>query len=163
MSFLLIALLAASMAVVVSGLCLSSKPQIRGSRAAYNVGRGGRRLDRSGSAAVRTRRMVEAGRMATSTRQLTVEIGSRAGASVSLSMVAERWFGGRVREPKPLAVILVGLISLFVLGLYALSMWLPHAAVIGSMFFYGQVPPASAQNLPKNNFPYNVSQKLIRI
>ena len=163
MIFLLLALLAISMAVVVVGLRLSSKPQLQHARAVYYRGRGGRRWVAAGQVPLRTRRLAEAGQAGARTRQLTMELEPPAGAGISLPMLVGRLFGGRVREPKPLAVILVGLISLFVLGLYSLTILLPHAAVIGSMFFYGQIPPASAQNLQQNNFPTNASQALVRI
>jgi len=164
MTFLLVTLLAVSIAVIVAGYRLSNKPQTQDSRAVYNVGRGGRRVIETAPIAMRTRRLAETGRVGTSTRQLTLELAPRRGASISLAETAQRLFGGRGREPKPLVVILVGLISVFVLGLYALRVLLPHSAIIGSLFFYGQVPPVSAsQNAPTSNPQYHASQALLRI
>ncbi len=149
MTFLLLTLLAISIAVVVVGFLLSYKLQTQNSRAVYNVPRGGRRVIDTAPTPMRTRRLAETARAGTRTRQLTVELAPRGGASMSLSATLGRLFGGRGSEPKPLVVILVGLIAAFVLGLYTLSALLPHSAIIGSLFYYGAAPPTSAnQNAP---------------
>ena len=88
----------------------------------------------------------------------------RSEANISLSATLGHLFGGRIREPKPLTVTLVGFISVFVLGLYALTILLPHSAIIGSLFFYGEAAPASAnQNAPAHPPQFNATQALIRI
>src|SRR5437764_14453960 len=144
MTFLLLTLLAVSIAVVVVGFLLSNMPQEQNSRAVYNVGRSRRDMVEIAPTPMRTRRLAETGRAGTRTRQLTVELAPRSGSSISLSATVGRLFGTRGGEPKPLVVILVSLISIFVLGLYALSILLPRSAIIGSIFFYGQIPPVSA-------------------
>ena len=162
MTLLLLTLLAVSMAVVVAGYLLSSKPRMQDTRAIYNVGRSGRRIVDPAPMPMRARRLAETGRART--REFTVELAPRRGASISLSATMVRLFGGRGHEPKPLVVILVGLISVFVLGLYTLGALLPRSAIIGSIFFYGQVPPASAsQNGPANNSQFNATPALLRI
>ena len=165
MSFLLLTLLAISIAVVAVGFFLSYKPQPEDSRAVYNVERSGRRFVATPSTPMRTRHLAETRRTGTRTRGLTMELAPRrSGASVSLSETLGYLFGGRVREPKPLAVTLVGLVSVFVLGLYALTILLPHSAIIGSLFFSSEAPPASAsQSTPVSNSQYHATQALIRV
>ena len=161
MMYLMLLLLAISIAVVVVGFFLSSKSQAQNARALYNVGRSTQRLVEAGPVPMRARRLAETRQAGTRTRQLTMQLELHAGAGISPSVMLGRLLG--VREPKPLAVILVGLISLFVLGLYALSIMLPRSAIIGSVFFFGAAPPISTQNLPANNSSFNASQALVRI
>jgi predicted double-glycine peptidase len=165
MTFLLLALFAISIAVIAIGFFLSYKPQAQHSRAVYSFPRDGRRGIETTPAPIRARRVAEMGRAGTRTRQWTMELAPRrSAASVSLSETLGHLFGGRGREPKPLVVTMVGLVAVFVLGLYALTILLPRSAIIGSIFFYGQVPPASAsQNAPANNPQFNATQALIRI
>ena len=164
MTFLLLTLLGVSIAVVVAGLRLSNKPQTQNSRTVYNVGRGGRRVVEIAPIPVRTRRLAQTTQAGIRTRQLTMELAPRSASSISLSATVGRLFGTRGGEPKPLVVILVSLISIFVLGLYALSILLPRSAIIGSIFFYGQIPPVSAsQNSAANTPQFNASQTLLRI
>lgn len=164
MTFLLLTLLAISIAVVAVGFFLSYKPQAQDSRAVYNVPRGGRRVIETAPIPMRTRRPTEPARVGTRIRQSTVGLAPRNSASISLSTTVGHLFGGRGSEPKPLVVILVGLIAAFVLGVYALGALLPHSAIIGSLFFYGAVPPASASQKPPANGPqFNATKALVRI
>src|SRR5260370_36791810 len=142
MSLLLVVLLATSLAVVAAGLILTPKPSKRSSHAAPSAVRPepGRRVVVS-PVPMRASRMVEPQPLYM--RPLPVAIEGGGVASISLPMMVERFYGRRrPGQPIPWTVIIVGLVSLFVLGLDSLNIWLPHP-VLWSLFTFYALPPAT--------------------
>jgi hypothetical protein len=77
----------------------------------------------------------------------------------SASAVLEHIRWRRRGEPVPLSVIIIGLISIFILGIYALNLVLPHQALI-SLLLFNLNTPLKSTNQPPN---VHASQSLVRI
>ena len=164
MSLLLVVLLATSLAVVVAGLILTPKPRMRSSHAAPSAIRPepGRRVVVS-PVPMRASRRVEPQPLYM--RPLPVAIEGGSVASISLPTMVERFYGRRrAGQPIPWTVIIVGLVSLFVLGLYSLNILLPHPVLWSLVTFYAPAPATSISQSQSHNSPqYNASQNLIRL
>ena len=78
---------------------------------------------------------------------------------ISASAVFEYLGWRRSGEPVPLSVIVIGLVSVFILGIYALNFILPHQALINLLLF-NLNPPAKSTNHPSN---LQASQSLVRL
>jgi peptidase C39-like protein len=78
---------------------------------------------------------------------------------ISASVVLERIGLRRTGEPVPLSVIIVGLVSIFILGIYALNFVLPHQALINLLLF-NLNSPVKTTTQPSN---FQASQNLIRL
>jgi len=78
---------------------------------------------------------------------------------ISASAVFEHLGWRRSSEPVPVPVILIGLISIFILGLYALNLFLPHQAFL-NLLLTGLNTPAKSTNQPSN---VQSSQSLVRL
>jgi Peptidase_C39 like family len=156
--FLMILLLVLSFACVVTGLFLSPKPHTR-SRRAVSPARMGRRVVVE-QAPVRARYIVESER--SRAYRFPMEIERYAGATIAIPLELERNFGRRQAERSiPWAVVLIGLVSIFVLGLYLLNILLPHPALWSFVSFYGNAPAATPQS--QNTLQYNATQSLVRL
>src|SRR5260370_28759864 len=166
MSLLLVVLLATSLAVVAAVLILTPKPSKRSSHAAPSAVRPerGRRVVVS-PVPMRASRMVEPQPLYM--RPLPVAIEGGGVASISLPMMVERFYGRRrAGQPIPWTVIIVGLVSLFVLGLYSLNILLPHPVLWSLVTFYVPAPATSISQSQIHNAPqyqFNASQNLIRL
>jgi Peptidase_C39 like family len=93
------------------------------------------------------------------TTHFNVGQGNRAASYLSASAVLEHIKWRRSGEPLPLSVIFIGLVSIFILGLYALNFILPHQALINLLQFNINAPAKSTHQTPA--FP--VSQSFLRI
>lgn len=170
MSHLLVILLVISLVIMLAGLILSSKPGVRRSLAAPTAVRpeSGRRVVVS-PIPRRASRMVEPQPLYMHPLPVVIEGGSV--ASISLPRMVERYYGRRrAGQPIPWTVIIVGLVSLFVLGLYSLNILLPHPVLWSLVTFYAPAPaPATSitqsqsHNTPQYQYQYNASQNLIRL
>ena len=78
---------------------------------------------------------------------------------VSASALLEQLSWRRKGESVPVSVIVIGLISIFILGIYALNFVLPHQALINLITFNLNIP-VKTTNLPTN---FNATQKLMRL
>src|SRR6266487_3384089 len=78
---------------------------------------------------------------------------------ISASAVLEHIRWRRKGEPVPLSVIIIGLVSIFVLGIYTLNLVLPHQALISLLLFNLKTPPKSTHQSPN----FQASQSLVRI
>ncbi len=158
MSFLMIILLAISFACVAAGLFLSPKPHVRSQRAVSTV-RMGRRIVVE-QVPARTRYIVESERL--NVRRFPMDIERYAGATASIPLRAGRDFGQRQADkPVPWAVVIIGLVSIFFLGLYLLNILLPHPALWSFVSFYRNAPAATPPI--QNTLQYNASQSLVRL
>jgi hypothetical protein len=106
---------------------------------------------------VARRRTVESMPVHSSHRSVRREI--RFARYISASAVLEHIRWRRTGKPVPLSVIIVGLVSIFILGIYALNFVLPHQALINLLLFNLNPPPKSTHQPPA----FQVSQSLVRI
>jgi hypothetical protein len=79
---------------------------------------------------------------------------------ISASAVLEQLGLRRKGESVPISVMVIGLISIFILGIYALNFILPHQALI-NLITFNLNNPVKTTSLPPPNF--NASQKLVRL
>lgn len=172
MSLLLVILLVISLVVMLAGLILSPKPGMRSSLAAPTavLPEPGRRVMVK-PVPMRASRMV--GPQPLYMRPLPVVTEGGSVASISLPTMVEHFYGQRrTGQLIPWKVIIVGLVSIFVLGLYSLNILLPHPVLWSLVTFYTPAPAASTSQSQSHNSPqysasqdlvYNASQGLIRL
>jgi hypothetical protein len=161
---LLVILLAISLAFVVAGLFLSLKPRIRSQRAGP-TGQMGRRIVVE-SLPGRTRAIVQPKHLIM--RRSPMEIERYAGASAVIAANIGRDFE-RIQTKKPMSwmVVIIGLVAIFLLGLYSLNFLFPHHVDWSLVMFYGNSPSTSqsSQNTPQFNATqrFNATQNLVRL
>jgi peptidase C39-like protein len=90
--------------------------------------------------------------------QLGLERGIRFARYISASAVLEHIGWRRKGEPVPSSVIVIGLISIFILGIYAWNFVLPHQALINLLLFNLNTPAKTTQ--PSN---FQATQNLVRL
>lgn len=155
MTFLLITLLAIALTVTVAGFLLSNKTQTDDSKIAYYGGRRGYR-GYKGYRNYQTDLPLRARRYSVETEQIR-------GISFSLPVSLGRIFGQGPDEPLPWKATIIGLVSIFVLGLYVLTLLLPHSAPWSLVTF---AEGSSASTSSTGNAPapqYQASQNLVRL
>ncbi|HYT27953.1 MAG TPA: hypothetical protein VEL72_02970 [Ktedonobacteraceae bacterium] len=145
MPFMLVTLLAFALLVTLAGFFLSVKSQARNQNVIYPSARTGRRsIEVATSGTTRSTRAIA--------QRSTLSIPS---------------FGGRVRgrqagEPVPWTVVVIGLVSIFVLGLFTLNAVFPRNAVFSTVLFangsQSTPPPDTIQEHLSG-----ISQSLVRI
>src|SRR5258708_27505632 len=163
MTLLLVTLFAISLAVVIAGLLLSSRPQVHSQQRLSPAGRAERRVTVE-PIPMRTRRYVEPQRPYGYRAPLTVE--RRAAVGISMPVVVERIFGTRgAREPIPWKAITVGLVSLFILGLFSLNNLRAHPALLSFVLFNTNPAATTTPATPASQHApqYNASQNLVRL
>jgi hypothetical protein len=177
MNFLLLALLMFAVIVTMIGFFLSTRSQNRHQQPEYIVARRSHRV--VDSVPMRRERVFEP----VSTRgsrivdsipayrrrtgaiapvrsgRIALSNGIRTAGYLPMSAMWERISGSQKREPLPWSVITIGLISIFILGLYALNFVLPHQALISLPWFNQLVPAQSTNQQPV----FHASQNLVRI
>ena len=89
--------------------------------------------------------------MPISSNNLSIGHKYRTARYISATAVLEHMRWRRTGEPVPLSVIVIGLISIFILGIYALNFFLPHQVLI-SLLLFNLNTPAKTTNQP-SNFP----------
>jgi hypothetical protein len=152
MSLLLITLLALSLIVTIIGFLLSPKPRERSQRVPSYLSTRNRQRTYDPVNVVPLR-----------ARRYSVEVEQTSVFSLSIPALRERVMGRNAGQQLPWKVIVIGLISIFVLGLYSLNLVLPHPASFGpAWFFSGEV--SAPQPKPTVPIPtYSASQKLMRL
>src|SRR5258708_17178067 len=163
MTLLLVTLFAISLAVVIAGLLLSSRPQVHSQQRLSPAGRAERRVTVE-PIPMRTRRYVEPQRPYGYRAPLTVE--RRAAVGISMPVVVERIFGTRgAREPIPWKAITVGLVSLFILGLFSLNNLRAHPALLSFVLFNTNPAATTTPATPASQHApqYNASKNLVRL
>ena len=151
MPLLLVMLLAVALIVTMIGFLLSPKPQVRVQRpSSYSYVRNRRRVYNP----VDTEPLP--------VRRYSIEAEPPAAFSLSIPAKWGRVTGGGMAQPLPWKVIVIGLVSIFVLGLYSLNLLLPHPALFGQAWFLLGNPPASQQN-PTPNPIFRTAPDLVRI
>ena len=168
MTFLLVTLLTFAITVTVVGVYFTIKTQSGNQPAEFMVARGSRRI--IDPIPIRGRRVVDV--VPVSRRSVVQSIPMRAhrytGATglrparyLSAAAVWSRINGRRTGEPVSWTVITIGLISIIILGFYALNLLLPHRALLSFVLFNQQV--ASAVTRPQQQPTYSATQDLVRI
>jgi hypothetical protein len=84
---------------------------------------------------------------------------------MSISIQPERVSGRRAGQPLPWKTLTIGLISVFILGLYSLNLLLPHRAFLGYNPFADTIYNNSSSNNQSSVAQpvYNASKLLIRV
>ncbi len=158
MSFLMVFLLIISCACVVTGLILSPKHRARSQPAVPAVPKGRRTVFEQ--APVRTRYVVESKR--SRAYRFPMELERYAGSVNSIPLKLDRDFGRRQTDRSiSWSVIMIGLVSIFILGLYIQKILLPHPALWSFVSFYGNAPAATPTS--QNTLQYNATQSLVRL
>ena len=91
--------------------------------------------------------------------QLSVGREVRFARYISASAVLEHIGWRRKGEPVPLSLIVIGLVSIFILGIYALNFVLPHQALINLLLFNLNTPVKTTTQ-PSN---FQATQNLVRL
>jgi peptidase C39-like protein len=177
MIFLLLSLLSLAVIVTMIGFFLTTKSKVRNQRPEYMVARSSRRIVDSAPSyrgrmvdqvSYRGRRIVDS--MPTSRQREVETLPVRSGRyATSNGIPASRYlpmsaiwgrFSGRQRgEPLPWSVITIGLISIFILGLYTFNLVFPHNALISLLLFNQNTSANSTNQQPT----YHASQDLVRL
>src|SRR6266566_9073966 len=154
MPFLLFTFLAVALVVTLVGLFLSSKNLAGDEPAVYHAERGNYRFSRP----VRAR----AGEAYRNTEPVRSRVLARS-TSVTIPTLFDH--GRRSDGSSSLIVIIIGLISVFVLGMYTLLHLLPSHALIGFVPFYGDTSTTSSSgsNQTTSQPAYAASQALLRL
>jgi hypothetical protein len=155
---LLVILLSISLAFVVAGLFLSHKPRVRIQRAGP-ASQMGRRIVVE-SVPERTRAMVQSKHFIA--RRSPMGIERYTGASVAIAAHIDHDFE-RIQTKKPTSwtVVIIGLVAIFVLGLYSLNFLFPHHAV-WSLVMFSDNPPSTSQS-SQSTPQFNATQSLVRL
>jgi Peptidase_C39 like family len=155
MPLLLITLLAIALIVTMIGFLLSSKPQVRSQRATTYTSTRNRR---------HVYNPVDDVPLPLRARRYSVEIEQTAAFSLSIPAIWERISGRNTGQQLPWRVIVIGLVSIFILGFYSLNVLLPHPASFGPTWFLSGNVAAPQQNPRVPNPPiYKASQDLVRL
>src|SRR5260370_14646026 len=154
MAFVLVGVVAGGLGVTIIGLFLSSKTRASGEAAAHYAERSKYRF----TGLVRAR----AGAVYRSTEPVPSRALARS-TSTTIPMLFDR--GRQSDGSTSLTVIVIGLVSVFILGLYMLLHLLPSHALIGFVPFYGDASSASSSgsNQPTSQPAYAASQALVRL
>jgi hypothetical protein len=158
-SFLMICLLVISCTCVLTGLFLSLKPRARRQRDVPAV-RQARRIVFE-QAPARTRYVMGSER--SQAYRFPMETERYAGVATSIPLTLERDFGRRQADKAvPWTVVMIGLVSIFVLGLFIMNNLLPHPALWSFVSFDGNAPAATPQS-QQTTSQYNATQSLVRL
>jgi hypothetical protein len=159
MPSLLVVLLAISLVVVVVGLLLSYKPYVRSQRIVPAT-RMGQRVVVVESIPVRTRPVVQSKQLVV--RHSPMEIERYARASVAIPVTIDHDFEqGQTDKPIPWTRMIIGLVAIFLFGLYLLNFLFPRHTNWNLIMFYGRSPSTaqSSQSTPQ----FNATQSLVRL
>lgn len=177
MVFLLLTMLAFAVIVTMIGFFLTTKSPVRDQAPEYLVARSSRRLVESppwrrermlepssprgrrvvDSMPVSQRRVVES--LPVRSGRFTTGSGSPAARYIPMSAIWGRINVRQKGEPLPWSIITIGLISIFILGLYTFSFVHPNDVLI-SLPWFNQITSA---NSPKPQPASQASQNLVRI
>ena len=164
MPSLLVILLAISLVVVVAGLLLSYKPNVRSQRIVPTT-RMGQRVIVVESLPVRARSVVQSKQLIVRRSPMKTERYAR--ASVAIPITIDHDFEqSQTDKPIPWTRMIIGLIAIFLFGLYSLNFLFPHHTNWNLIMFYGSslskaqsTKAQSSQNTPQ----FNATQSLVRL
>ncbi len=155
MAFMLIILFAFALLVTCAGFFLSFKLPANTQRTTIAQPRA-----RSGQRVMDNRRRVEGiSRVARSGRV----VGNRSNPALSISSLGGRVGRRQTGEPVPWTVVIIGVVSVFVLGLFAFNFVMPHNPVFNLTWLSNS--SSQPQSTPAASQPklYGASQNLARV
>src|SRR5258708_14917894 len=167
MTFLMVTLFAFAIGIMLTGFYFTTKSYLRNQRAEYPVAR--RRIAESiplqrqrpvdSVPVARRRTIVESAPV----RSYRLRGGTyyRPARAISVSTLWERINRRQTGEPIPWSVIIIGLLSIILLGFYMLNFLLPHRALLAFVLF--NPPITSAPSAPQQPLTYHAAQDLARI
>ena len=170
MTFLMVTLFAFAIGVMLTGFYFTTKSYLRNQRAEYSVAR--RRV--VDSMPLHRQRLVDpvpVARRRTIVEPMPLHPYRLQGGTyyhptrvISVSTLWERINRRQTGEPIPWSVIIIGLISIILLGFYTLNFLLPHRVLLAFVLFNPQVTTAAPAPAPEQPPPtYHASQDLTRI
>lgn len=158
MPFVLIILFVFALLVTGAGFFLSFKSTSSPPKATYMQPR-----VRSGQRVIDNRHRVEGvSHIARSGRM----VGNRSNPALTISSLGGRVGRRQAGEPVPVSVVVIGAVSIFVLGLFAFNFVMPHNPVFNLTWLSNSTSSSSqSQSTPAASPPrlYGVSQNLVRI
>jgi peptidase C39-like protein len=160
---LLVILLAISLVVVVAGLLLSYKPYVRGQRYVPST-RIGQHVVVVDSLPPRTRTAVHSRQLVARSSPMELERYTR--ASIAIPLTIERDFEQiQTGKPIPWTRTIIGLVVIFLFGLFFLNFLFPHHTNWNLIMWYGGSPSKaqSSDQLSQFNPQLNASKSLVRL
>jgi Peptidase_C39 like family len=158
---LLVILLAFSLIVVIAGLILSHKSHMLESRIAP-VTHTGRRVVVVESIPARTRSVVPYERA--TVRRSSMERERYTRASLAIPLTLDYGFEQIHKNKRmPWTSIIIGLLAIFLFGLYSLNILLPHNASWSLVMLDGNSNPPSTTHSSQNIPQFNVTLNLVRL
>lgn len=159
MPSLLVILLTISLVVVVAGLLLSYKPYVR-SKSVMTANRMGQRVMVVESLPPQTRSVVQSKRPVV--RRSPIEIERYARSSVAIPLAIDHDFKrGQTHKPVSWTRTIIGIVAIFLFGLFLLSILFPHHASWNLMMLYSNstAKAQSSQSTPQ----LNATKNLVRL
>ncbi len=165
MPSLLVILLAISLTVVVAGLLLSYKPYVRSQRIVPTT-RMGQHVVVVESIPARSRSVVQSKQLIV--RRSPMEIERYAGASIAIPVTIDHGFEQiQTSKPLPWPRMIIGLVAIFLFGLYSLNFLFPRHTNWNLIMLYSNSlsTAQSRQSTPQfqNTPQFNATQSLVRL
>jgi hypothetical protein len=160
---LLVMLLAISLVFVVAGLLLSCKPQV-GNQRAVPAPRMGQRVVVVDSIPPPTRSVVQSKQLVPRRSSLGLERYAR--ATVATPILIDRGFDQiQTGKPVPWMRMIIGIVAIFLFGLYSLNFLIPHHTNWNMLMWYGSVPSTAQSSTQSSQFnpQFNASKSLVRL
>jgi hypothetical protein len=160
---LLVMLLAISLVVVVAGLLLSCKPQVR-NQPAVPAPRMGRRVVVVDSIPPPTRSVVQSKQLVPRRSSLGLEQYAR--ATVATPIIIDHGFEQiQTGKPVPWMRMIIGLVAIVLFSLYSLNFLFPHHTNWNLLMWYGSAPSTAQSSTQSSQFnpQFNASKSLVRL
>jgi hypothetical protein len=161
--YLLVMLLAISLVVVGAGLVLSYKPYVRSQRI-VPAPRMGQRVVVVDSIPPRTRSVVQSKQLVA--HRSPLEIGRYARATVATPIIIDHGFDQvQTGKPVPWMRMIIGLVAIFLFGLYSLNFLFPHHSSWNMIMWFGSSPSTAQSSAQSSQFnpQFNASKSLVRL
>jgi hypothetical protein len=160
---LLVVLLAISLIVVAAGLLLSYKPSVRDQRVVptTRMGQGVIVVD---SMPPRTRSVVQSKQLVA--RRSPMKIDPYARAMIATPIIIDHGFG-RIQSGKPIPWMrmIIGLVAIFLIGLFSLHFLSPRDTNWNLLMWYGSSPSTAQSSTQSSQFnpQFNAPKSLVRL
>jgi hypothetical protein len=160
---LLVMLLAISFVVVVAGLLLSCKPRVH-NQPAVPAPRMGRRVVVVDAIPSPTRAVVQSKQLVPRRSSLGLERYAR--ATVATPIIIDHGFDQtQTGKPVPWMRMIIGLVAIFLFGLYSLNFLFPHQPNWNLLMWYGSAPSTAQSSTQSSQYnpPFNATKSLVRL
>ena len=163
MPSLLVILLTISLVVVGAGLLLSYKPYVQSQRIAPTA--------HMGQSVIVVDSLPPRDRSVVRSKQLIVtrspiEVDRYVGASVAMPVTIDHVFEqDRIDKPVPWMRLSIGLLAIFLIGLFSLNFLFPHHTNWNLIMCYGNSPSTAQSSTQSSQFnpQFNASKSLVRL